>query len=194
MEIGKTLYVTNRSEWRSWLKKNYNKEKEIWLIYYRKKSGKKRIPYNDCVEEALCLGWIDGILKGIDEEKYAQRFSPRRKNSILSELNKERILMMVEQKKMTSFGLEIVKKQLKDYLEKKEIKIEKEIMKELKKDKKTWENFQKFPERYKKIRIAWIESARSRPEMFERRLRYFIKMTEQNKKYGQVAFRRDATV
>lgn len=64
MELGKTLYVTNRKQWRSWLAKNYKKEKEIRLIYYRKSSGRKRIPYNDAVEEALCFGWIDGIQKG----------------------------------------------------------------------------------------------------------------------------------
>lgn len=66
MRLGKTLYVTNRNDWRSWLAKNHDKEKEIWLIYYRKLSRKPRIPYNDAVEEALCYGLIDSNLKGID--------------------------------------------------------------------------------------------------------------------------------
>ena len=101
MELGKTLYVTDRKKWRSWLAKNHNKEKDIWLIYYRKSSGKKRIPYNDAVEEALCYGWIDSIQKRIDEEKFAQRFSPRKPNSVLSQMNKERIHKLIEQKKMT---------------------------------------------------------------------------------------------
>ena len=78
MDIGKTLYVTDRKQWRSWLAKNHTKAKEIWLIYYRKSSGKKRIPYNDAVEEALCYGWIDSIMKSIDEKSFAQRFSPRK--------------------------------------------------------------------------------------------------------------------
>jgi len=92
MELGNTLYVINRKQWRSWLVKHHEKEKEIWLIYYRKSSNKKRIPYNDAVEEALCYGWIDGIMKGIDEEMFTQRVTPRRPNSTLSQLNKERII------------------------------------------------------------------------------------------------------
>lgn len=66
MKLGKTLYVTNRNDWRFWLEENHHKEKEIWLIYYRKSSGKPRISYNEAVEEALCFGWIDSTAKGID--------------------------------------------------------------------------------------------------------------------------------
>jgi len=90
MKITKTLYVTTRDEWRSWLEKNHKSEKEIWLIYYKKHTGKPRIPYDDAVEEALCFGWIDSIIKRIDEKKYAQKFSPRKQNSVWSDLNKKR--------------------------------------------------------------------------------------------------------
>src|SRR5512136_1214620 len=109
MDLGKTLYVTNREQWRSWLAKNHDKEKEIWLVYYRKSSGKPRIPYNDAVEEALCFGWIDSIQKGIDSERFAQRFSPRKPGSNLSEANRERIRRLIEEKKMTPVGLAAVK-------------------------------------------------------------------------------------
>ena len=67
MEIGKTLYVKDRDKWRRWLEKNHAKASEIWLIYYRKSSGKPRVSYNDAIEEALCFGWIDSIAKPIDE-------------------------------------------------------------------------------------------------------------------------------
>jgi uncharacterized protein YdeI (YjbR/CyaY-like superfamily) len=186
MELGKTLYVTDRKQWRSWLTKNHNAEKEIWLIYYRKSSGKKRIPYNDAVEEALCYGWIDSILKGIDKEKFAQRFSPRKPNSVLSQLNKERIHRLIEQKKITSDGLNAVKHVFDDSSKNSKYIIKDDILRLLKKDKKTWENFQKFPESYKRIRIEWIEGARTRPELFKKRLKYFLKMTEKNKKYGMM--------
>ena len=85
MDIGKTLYVTEREAWRAWLAANYRDEPEIWLVYYRKDFGKPRIPYNDAVEEALCFGWIDGIIKKYDEESNVQRITPRRKKSFLSE-------------------------------------------------------------------------------------------------------------
>jgi len=186
MDLGKTLYVTDRKQWRSWLTKNYNKEKDIWLIYYRKSSGKKKVPYNDAVEEALCYGWIDSIQKSIDKEKFVQRFSPRKPNSVLSQMNRERIYRLIKQKKMTSNGLRAVKHVFDESLENSKCLIKGDILKLLKKDEKTWENFQKFPESYKRIRIGWIEEARIRPELFKKRLEYFLKMTSKNKRYGMV--------
>lgn len=103
--ITKTLYVKNRNEWRKWLEKHHNKEPEIWLIYYRKATGKPSIPYNDAVEEALCFGWIDSLEKGIDEERFAQRFTPRKTNSPWSQTNKERVQRLIKLGKMTSAGL-----------------------------------------------------------------------------------------
>jgi len=186
MDLGKTLYVTDRKKWRSWLAKNHNKEKEIWLVYYRKSSSKKRIPYNDAVEEALCYGWIDSTVKGIDEEMFAQRFTPRRPNSVLSQMNKERIRRLIKQKKMTDKGLTAVKHAFDNSSKNLKCIIKTDILKSLKEDKKTWENFQKFPESYKRIRIEWIEGARTRPELFKKRLRYFLKMTSKNERYGMV--------
>ena len=88
MEITQTLYVTNRDDWRNWLKEHYRSEQEIWLIYYRKDAGKLRIPYNDAVEEALCFGWIDSIMKNLDHERFVQRFSPRKRKSDYSQTKK----------------------------------------------------------------------------------------------------------
>ena len=87
---------------------NYSKEKEIWLIYYKKSSNKPRISYNEAVEEALCYGWIDSIIKSIDHEKFAQRFTPRTPRSNLSEMNKERIRRLIKQKKMKDVGLKAI--------------------------------------------------------------------------------------
>src|SRR5206468_6830236 len=70
MKVGKTLYVKNRRGWRAWLATHHRTEPEIWLIYYKKHSGKPRIPYNDAVEEALCYGWIDSITKPVDGSRW----------------------------------------------------------------------------------------------------------------------------
>lgn len=182
MEIGETLYVTDRKEWRAWLKKNHRRASEIWLIYYRKSSGKPRIEYNDAVEEALCFGWIDSIEKGIDNERFAQRFTPRKPRSNWSETNKVRVRRLIEEGKMTKAGLEAAARALEDA----EPDIAPDILEALKKDKETWQNFSNFSPTYRTIRIGWIEAARSRPEVFEQRLRYFLKMTKQNKKVGRV--------
>ena len=105
MNIGKTLYVSERKAWRAWLAAHHKAEKEIWLIYYRKGTGKARISYDDAVEEALCYGWIDSTLKSLDEERFAQRFSVRKNTSVLSQPNRERVYRLIAAKKMTKAGL-----------------------------------------------------------------------------------------
>lgn len=186
MKIGKTLYITKGEKWRSWLAKNYNKEKEIWLIYYKKSSGKPRIPYNSAVEEALCYGWIDSIIKKLDEERFVQRFTPRNPKSTISEMNLARIKNLIKKKKMTPAGLKVIKNSLKNNPYKKFI-VPKDILKEIKKNKQTWINFQNLPESYKKIRIAYIEGVRKRSKKeFNKRLNNFIKLTSKNKRFGFV--------
>ena len=186
MEITKTLYVVKRHEWRKWLKKYHQKEPDIWLIFPKKASGQPRLPYNDAVDEALCFGWIDSTVKKFEEDSTAQRFSPRRPKSELSQMNKERIWRLMDAGKMTEAGLDAVKHVFDPTEKPKDCVVPKDIKKELKKDKEVWENFRQFPESYKRIRIGFIDHSRSRPEEFKKRLAYFIKMTKKNKRYGMV--------
>jgi len=104
--MNSTVHFTNRKDWRSWLKENHDTEIEIWLIYYKKHTGKPRIPYDDAVEEALCFGWIDSIVKTIDDETYMQKFTPRKARSNWSESNKKRVEKLIDQGEMTKAGLE----------------------------------------------------------------------------------------
>src|SRR6266702_299136 len=106
MKLGKTFYAKNRREWLALLAKQHLLAPEIWLIYYKQESGRPRIPYNDEVEAALCYGWIESILKPIDARRYAQRFSPRRPTSRLSEMNRERVRRLIAAGRMTAAGLE----------------------------------------------------------------------------------------
>ena len=105
MEIGDTLLVGNRQEWREWLARHHHDSKDIWLIYYKKNSGKVSISYEESVEEALCFGWIDGTNKGIDEETYAGRFTPRRSKSPWSASNRERVARLIGEGRMTEAGM-----------------------------------------------------------------------------------------
>ena len=191
MNIGTTLYVTTRREWRSWLSRYHRTEKEIWLVYYKKSSSKPRIPYNDAVEEALCFGWIDSIVKPIDELKYAQRFTPRKPGAQWSPMNIERLRRLRRQKKVTQAGLEAAKNALAVLRKRQDnaiprIIIPSDILNAIRENPTTWKNFSRFPESYKRIRIGWIDGARRRPEFFQRRLKYFLKMTTQNKRFGMV--------
>lgn len=179
MEITKTLYVTKREDWRYWLEEHYKSEKDIWLIYYRKQSGLLRIPYNDAVEEALCFGWIDSMIKSVDQEQYAQRFSPRKPQSDFSQTNKERLKRLIEQGKVLpdvltslgNIGLE-------------EFEYPADIMAAIRENDQVWENFQRYSDSYQRIRIAYINGARNRPDEYEKRLKHLISMTEQDKQFG----------
>ncbi|MBV6403183.1 MAG: hypothetical protein CNIPEHKO_03514 [Anaerolineales bacterium] len=179
MDISQTLHVTNRKDWRNWLKKNYKTEKDIWLVYYKKATGKPRIEYNDAVEEALCFGWIDSTFKTLDEERTAQRFSPRKPKSSYSQANIERLRYLVAKKKV----MKEVVDSLGDILNE-EFVVPPDIMKAIKANKEAWKNFQKFSDSYKRIRIAFIHGARHRPEEFKKRLRHFVELTEKNKMFG----------
>jgi uncharacterized protein YdeI (YjbR/CyaY-like superfamily) len=194
MKITKTLYVHKVQHWRAWLKKNHQTAKEIWLIYYKKDSGKPRISYNDAVDEALCFGWIDSTVKAIDKDKFCQRYSPRRKGSPTSEMNKHRAMRMIKEGRMTKAGLEALEGTLghgakvhKGVIKHtKPWKVPADILKALKKDKQVWKNFQKFPLAYKRIRVGWIDAVRYRKDVFKQRLGYFLKMTAQNKRFGMI--------
>ena len=81
MEIGEMLDTASREEWRQWLAENHDVKDAIWVVFYKKASGRPSLPYDEAVEEAVCYGWIDGLVKSIDDEKYTRRFSPRRPGS-----------------------------------------------------------------------------------------------------------------
>ena len=175
----KTLFVTERKAWRAWLEKNFESENDIWLIYPAKSSGIKRILYNDAVEEALCFGWIDSTVKKHDEQSSMQRFSRRNPKSNYSQANKERLKWLWDNNKIHPSMFERVEEVLSEPFE-----FADDIMKAIKKDREVWGNYKRFSDSYKRIRIAYIHSARKRPEEFKKRLRNFIEKTRNNKQFG----------
>jgi len=171
-----TKYFASRKEWRKWLTKNFETAKEIWLVFPLKASHKKAIPYNDAVEEALCFGWIDSTVKSLDREHKIQRFTPRNPKSSYSQANKERLKWLLEHK--------MIHPKLTDEVQKivaEPFRFPKDIIDKIKADEIVWENYQNLSESYKRIRIAYIDSARNRPAEFEKRLNNFISKTRANK-------------
>lgn len=179
MDKPQTLYVSDRKAWRKWLAENFTKEKEIWLILPKQSSGKQKLAYNDTVEEALCFGWIDSTVKTFDEESTIQRFSPRKPGSSYSQANKERLKWLASQNMLHPTIAETVKDILQE-----EFLFPADILAAIRKDKVAWENYRKFSESYKRIRIAYIDGARKRPEEFKKRLANFIEKTRANKMIG----------
>lgn len=160
----KTLYVESGKEWRN------------WLVYPRKSSVRKRIPYNDAVEEALCFGWIDSKVKTLNEEQTMQRFSPRKPGSSVSQANRERLKWLMRQDRVHPSVKEAAEKIIsKDFV------FPDDILDALRQDPLIWKNFQGFSESYKRIRIAYIDGARKRPGEFEKRLANFLEKTRQNR-------------
>src|ERR1044072_6459387 len=170
MENGQKLRVTTRNAWRTWHERNHAAKKEFWLVYATKQSGKGRVGYSDVVEEALCFGWIDEIMKKIDANYFAQRFSPRRSaKSQLSETNKERVRRMIRAGLMTPAGMEKIRDRMNE-----KFVILADIVDALKRDPKAWKNFHRFPKWYQRVRVGWLAMSRGRQEIFESRLRYFL--------------------
>ena len=179
MEITQKLEVAERAEWRQWLIDHHATASEIWLVSYDTASGSPRIPYLDTVEEALCFGWIDGIAKRLDAQRTAQRFTPRRPKSNWTELNKERARRLIANGLMTEAG----QAKLPD-LSPEAFRISADIVAALQADPLVWENFQRFPALYQRIRISYIEETRKQPQVFQQRLDNFLYKTRQNKMFG----------
>jgi uncharacterized protein YdeI (YjbR/CyaY-like superfamily) len=174
------LGVAKRSEWRAWLRRNYRTSREIWLVFYKKHTGRPRVAYNDAVEEALAFGWIDSTAKKVDEDRYAQRFTPRHPGSCYSPANVARLRAMAAKGRIVPEVLEKVRPLL---VEKPPV-IPPDILSALKADRETWKHFQAFSDPYKRIRLGYIEGARNRPGEFAKRLRNFLAKTKQNRVIG----------
>jgi uncharacterized protein YdeI (YjbR/CyaY-like superfamily) len=186
------LYVTTRDDWRAWLKKNHKTQKEVWLIYYKKHTGKPGIPYDDAVEEALCFGWIDSTIKRLDDKKYARKFTPRSLKSRWSESNIKRAQKMIKAGRMTKAGLALyqeIEKNAEQILKakqrKKKLVIPLELQKALASNKRALKNFNSFAPSYRKIYIGWITDAK-RKETREKRIKQVVKWSEENKKPGMM--------
>jgi uncharacterized protein YdeI (YjbR/CyaY-like superfamily) len=172
----KTLYLSTRTEWHKWLTENFEKEKEIWLVYPKKSSGKKRIQYNDAVEEALCFGWIDSTNKSLDKDNTIQKFTPRNLKSRYSKANIEKLKWLLKENMIHTS----ISKTILEIINEKFV-MPSDIINEIKKDKIAWKNYKKFSDPYKRIRVGYINSARKRPEEFKKRLLNFICKTHDNK-------------
>ena len=181
MEFVNLLPAKNRDELRAWLMDNYDKEKECWVVVKRGRPvDNGTFWYIDAVEEAMCFGWIDSTTKKMDNGITAQRLAPRRKGSLWSELNKERCRRMERLGKMTDAGRAV----LPDMSDAGFI-IDKDILKALKADEEVWENFQKFPVLYQRVRIDTIQIKRKQPQLFQSRLDKLIENTKKGVMYGE---------
>jgi uncharacterized protein YdeI (YjbR/CyaY-like superfamily) len=185
MEKRKTLYVTSREEWRAWLTEHYQSETEVWLVYYKKHTGRPRISYDHAVEEALCFGWIDSIAKRMDDEKFAQKFTPRRDCTKWSALNKRRVRKLIREGLMTEAGLAkidlaMLGEEAQAKQSKGDLDIPRFVKQALMANAKAWENFRNLTPSRRRPYVQLILDAK-KEETRERRLREVTSLLEQSK-------------
>ncbi len=184
-----TLYIESREKWREWLEKNHAAVGEIWLVYYKKHTGKKSVPYEASVEEALCFGWIDSIIKKIDEEKYARKFTPRKEGSVWSDLNKKRAEKMVKAGLMTEIGRKKIDSAKKSGAwaagsrAELDLTVSPEFRGALKKNPKAARVFDKLAPSHKRQYLGWINSAK-RMETRVRRIEEAVRLLSKGEKLG----------
>jgi len=183
------LHMASRDDWRTWLEKNHSTKREVWLIFYKKHTEEPSISYDDAVEEALCFGWIDSIVKRIDDVKFVRKFTPRKPDSRWSELNKKRANKMIDEGKMTKAGLVLINQAkergqwLKSARLKKDFTVPQYIEHALQSNDKALSNFRKLAPSYKRQYVGWVDSAK-KEETRRRRLAEVIRILEKNEKLG----------
>ncbi len=185
----KSLYFKTSIEWRNWLISNHNKEKELWLIFYKKETGIPSVNYEAAVEEALCFGWIDSIIKKIDESKYARKFTPRNNSSKWSALNKRRVEQLIKNGRMAKAGLVSVEAAKTSGLWNKTDRLTisfdmpEDFIKALNKNKKARDFFKGLASGYQKQFIGWINTAK-RLDTKENRIKESVQLLAKGEKLG----------
>jgi uncharacterized protein YdeI (YjbR/CyaY-like superfamily) len=183
------LFVASLSEWKIWLQEHSDSSQGVWLVFYKKQNGKSSMTYEEAVEEALCFGWIDSIIRKIDEESYVRKFSPRKDDSKWSALNKKRVEKLTREKRMTDAGLakvEIAKQNGQwDQPDQPRIQFEMptEFQKGLESNQKAQKFFNTLTKTDKNQFITWIATAK-RPETREKRIKEAIELLEKGQKLG----------
>ena len=186
MIIGKMLKPRDRAAWRTWLRSNHASAAEIWLVFFKKSTGKRTLPLDAAVEEALCFGWIDGLLKSLDHERHALRFTPRRKGSNWSQSNLRRARRLIAEGKMTPAGLAALDPGLvpgKPAPRTYAIRLSPDLERILKGDKAAWAGFRRLPPSHQRMYVGWIMDAK-RQATRERRLAEAMAMLRQGKLLG----------
>ena len=185
MEVTNLLVFTSRQQLREWLEHNHLTEKCCWVACNRSKTTKPdTLPYLEIVEEALCFGWIDSTAGTLDPTHQLRRFTPRKKGSPYSRPNIERLIWLdangMIHPKVRDSVIGLIQT---PYV------FPEDILSAIREDEMAWKNYLSFPEPYRRIRVAYIDAARKRPEEFARRLSNFIDKTKRNKQivgYGGV--------
>jgi uncharacterized protein YdeI (YjbR/CyaY-like superfamily) len=182
----KIAFFQSASDFREWLARNHDKVRELWVGFYKKKSGKVGISYQEAVDEALCFGWIDGLKKAVDDVSYTHRFTPRKAKSFWSAVNIKRVGELKRAGRMMPPGLAAFagrdEQKARQYsYERSTCKLEGVQEKQFRGNAKAWEFFQTQPPGYRRTATWWVISAK-REETRDKRLAKLIETSERGRR------------
>ncbi len=177
------LEIHTRQKWRTWLSKHHKSSPGIWLVRYKNRTGVKSMEYEDTVREALCFGWIDSLVKRLDDVRYAIKFTPRKPASKWSDLNRRRWKELEAASLLAPAGLAAAPTSNR-YAAKPAIpELPPYIAKAFKADAKAWRFFQELAPGYRRHFVVWIHIAKQE-ETREKRIRESIRLLAAGKKLG----------
>jgi uncharacterized protein YdeI (YjbR/CyaY-like superfamily) len=178
-----TLEVRNRRQWRTWLGKHHASSPGVWLVFYKDHTGVKSIPYEESVRDALCFGWIDSLIKRLDDDRYAFKVTPRQPTSKWSDINRKRWQELKAAGLLTPAGLAAAPTN-NTYAPRPVIpELPPYIAKALKANPKAWSFFQGLARTHRRNFVVWIHTAK-KPETRDRRIRESIQLLAAGKKLG----------
>ena len=182
----KTLDVRSRARWRAWLDANHGSASEIWLVFHKPHTGKTSIDYEDSVEEALCFGWVDSLIRRLDDDRYARKFTPRKSDSVWSDLNRKRYAKVEALGLLASAGRERAPT-AKRYPRrlKRSSAVPAYIERALKAEPRAWATFARLTPRERTMYVGWIDDAK-RAETKARRIEKAVRQLAAGKKLGLV--------
>jgi uncharacterized protein YdeI (YjbR/CyaY-like superfamily) len=185
----KTFYAKDRNIWRKWLLKNHETENAIWLIIYKKESGRPSVYYPEAVDEALCFGWIDSKPNKRDDESYYQYFAKRNPKSNWSKINKDKVVKLIKEGLMHEAGLASIALAKKTgtwtALDKVDNLVLPDAMQKLlQKNKKALTNWEAFPFSTKRGVLEWIYNAKQEATMLKR-IEETVQLAAKNERANQ---------
>jgi uncharacterized protein YdeI (YjbR/CyaY-like superfamily) len=179
------LYFALREDWRAWLEAHHGKEREVWLVFYKKHTGKPSLSYDAAVEEALCFGWIDSLIKRLDDERYARKFTPRKDRRRWSASNLKRIEKLKAEGRMTAAGMAMIPADVEaePAASKRSLEPPDFFLGALEASPAAAEYFATLAPSYRRNFIHWVASAK-REATRQRRLSEAISLLAEGKKLG----------
>lgn len=157
------IFFASQDEFSHWLEQHHQSETEVWVGYFKKSTGRATLNWSDSVDVALCIGWIDGIRKSVDAERYKIRFTPRKKGSVWSAVNVKKVEALIESGDMRPEGLELfhARKDAEGYsVDSMNVELAKAYQDRLKANAKAWEFFEALAPSYRRQSVYWVMSAK----------------------------------